>query len=476
MSKIHATILFGLAAVFALGLYLDRTSGDDFLKFATWGTVDELRAYQKLVNLYNSRNPPRRVRLIHVELQYDQKLLVQAAGNSVPDVFKAYNGMIKSFGRKGVLEDLAPWVAADTSIHLDQYYDVLVRDGYDGRRLYGLPLVFSTLVLYYNRDLFDAAGLSYPDSTWTWDEVIRAGKKLTRRDDNGNVIRWGGHLVNASMVMIYQYGGDHFNDRLDRCVVGSAEAAEALAKFISFYRDEQITFDPAVRRGYHIDEMFSSGQAAMVVNGRWAAPWLSRNMRPGSFDVAPMPHAKKRVTGLAAHYVVMAASSHKKKDAWDFMKFLVSEEAQRITSEDGNNIPAMRRVAESDVFLHNKVTPWIDNRVFLDQLPYAREWWWEESPYVSPYEMNLLWFLAMDRAARREQTPLEALRQMEDEVNRLIASQMAGQEGRPFLGSRVFLLLLLAVVAGGAWISARRHRTSTQELRSDVKNDSDAGP
>lgn len=471
MSKVHATILLGLIALVAVGFYLDRTSGSDLLQFATWGTIDELNSYQRLVDLYNSRNPRRRVRLIHVELQYDQKLLIQAAGKNVPDVFKAYNGMIKSFGRKGILEDLAPWVRADTSIRLDEYYDVLVRGAYDGERLYGLPLVFSTLVLYYNRDLFDAEGLAYPDSSWTWDDVVRVGKKLTRRDKNGNVIRWGGHFTTASMILIYQYGGDHFNDALDRCVVGSPEAAEAMARFISFYRDHQITFNPAVRRGYRVDEMFSSGQVAMVVNGRWAAPSYSQRMRPGSFDVAPVPRARQRVTGLAAHYITMAATSKKKQDAWEFMKFLVSEEAQRITNEDGNNIPAMRRVAESDLFLKNKVTPWINNRVFLDQLRYAREWWWEESPYVSPYHLNTLWYLVMDRAARGEITTLQAVRQMEDQVNRLIDSQLDVDTGAAFLGSRLFYALVLALAVSMVATIVRRRYRDVAAVDSPLRHD-----
>lgn len=460
MWKVYVPVLVALVVLVSLALYLDRTSDSELLQFATWGTLDELNSYQKMVDLYNSRGPRRKVRLIHVEIQFDQKLLVQAAGKKIPDVFKAYNGMLKNFGNKGIIEDLAPWVAADTSIHLDEFYDVLVQGAYDGDRLYGLPLVFSTLVLYYNKNLFDAEGLDYPDSTWTWDDAIRAGKRLLRKDENGNVVRWGGHFRIAGPVMIFQYGGDHFNDTFDRCVIGTPEAAEAVATFISFYKEHGIMFNPALRTGYRVDEMFSSGQVAMVINGRWAAPWFSAHMPPGSFDVAPMPRGPIRATGLATHFITMAANSRRKQDAWDFIRFLVSEEAQRITSDDGNNIPAMRRVAESDVFLQNKVTPWINNRVFLDQLPYARPWWWEESPYVSPNYLYTQWTFALDRIIRGEDTPLGALQKMEDEVNRVIASQKEHAGGRPFVGSALFYGLVLLVVASIGSVSLRRRSRS----------------
>jgi ABC-type glycerol-3-phosphate transport system substrate-binding protein len=184
-------------------------------------------------------------------------------------------------------------------------------------------------------------------------------------------------------------------------------------------------------------------------------------MRKGSFDVAPVPHKKVRMTGLAAHYVVMSYTSKKKDAAWDFIKFLVSKESQILTSEYGNNIPAMKSVAESDKFLKNKNTPDINNRVFLNELDHASEWFFEECAYINPSFIQKNFDITRDMIAYGLLTPLQALKEHDEKMNRTIAEEKQKKIPRQFLGSGLFFICLLIILTTIIGLSKRKKNNNS---------------
>ena len=102
------------------------------------------------------------------------------------------------------------------------------------------------------------------------------------------------------------------------------------------------------------DDMFVGGRLSMVTNGRWAAGLYMRSMENNSVDVAPLPRGKYRRGAAVNHMMAISSESDKKSDAWEFVKFLVSETGQRMINEDGANIPALRSIVYSDEFLHHR--------------------------------------------------------------------------------------------------------------------------
>ena len=427
-----------------LAFYLAKDDPKKYLEFATWGTLEELESYSKLVDRYNSQQPPYPVRLIHISSEYEQKLLVMAAAKNAPDVIKGYNGMLRNFYRNGIIADLTPYIQSDPEFDLNLYYPSLVKMGQIDSHQIAIPIVFSTLVLYYNKNHFDMAGIHYPESTWTWDDFLRAAKRLTKYDQSGQIIRCGGFIEAFRPVLVFQWGGHQFNATRDSSIMASQQSAESLKFFLDLFQKHCVSYDPAAK-GFRMDEIFSSERTSMVINGRWATPWFVKTMREGSFDVAPVPHKKQRMTGLAAHFIVMSAASKKKAAAWDFMKFLVSYEAQKLTSEDGNNIPAMKSVAESDLFLKNKNTPNIKNQVFLDELPRAVEWMFEECAYVSQSLMLRRFDILREKASTGLLTPMQALQDYDAALNRVIALAKQKKLSRPFVGSALFFVCVASV-------------------------------
>ena len=443
-------ILASFLLIFGLFTSLTRDDPEKYLIFGTWGTPQEIESFERLIDLYNTtRSPKHKVKLFHPEnVSYDQRLLVQAAAGNLPDVMHLHNENILSFVHKGLVEDLTPFVERDTSFHLDAFFPNLVKTCTVRDRLYGVPHNFSTLVLYYNKDHFDAEGIPYPDSTWDWKKLVEASLKLTKRDRTGKIVRYGCNVHIVIFPLFYQNGGSFLNETFDRCVIGSPDAAGALQFLVDLSEKYRVSWN-SLATGIQWDDMFAGGRCAILANGRWAAAWYARYMPQRSMDIAPLPRGKYRVGGIATHMMSMSAESKKKDEAWEFIKFLVGREGQVMVSDDGNNIPALREVAESDLFLKNKNTPLLNNKVFLDEVPYARDWAFNPGPYLTVYAVNQLMTVALNNVVLGYDAPLSALQKMEAELNKMIENQKRQPVSKPFLGSKMFFLLCLIVVAGG---------------------------
>jgi multiple sugar transport system substrate-binding protein len=455
------TLLASLIFVFGLFSYLTADDPSKYLIFGTWGTPQEIESFEKLIDLYNStRSPKHKVKLFHPEnISYDQRLLIQAAAGNLPDVIHLHNQNIRMLVHKGLIEDLTPYVERDTSFHLDAFFPHLVRGCRINDRLYGIPHNFSTLVLYYNKDHFDAEGIPYPDSTWDWKRLVDAAKKLTKRDRTGKIIRYGCNLHIINYILMYQSGGRFLNESLDSCVIGSPEAAEGFQFLIDLSEKYKVTWNN-LATGIQWDDMFAGGRCSMLTNGRWAAAWYAKYMPQKSMDIAPLPRGKYRVGGVAIHMMSMSANSKKKEEAWEFMKFLVSKEGQTMVSDDGNNIPALREVAESDLFLKNKNTPLLNNKVFLDEVPHAVDWSFNPGPYLTVYGVGQLMGLAENNVLLGTETPLSALKKFEAEINTIIHNERRQPARKAFFGSGMFLILCAAAIAGVVITFRLRRRNS----------------
>jgi multiple sugar transport system substrate-binding protein len=454
-----------LFAVILLSFILNKDDSSKYLEFSTWGTIEELESYHKLVDLYNSRNPVYPVKLIHVPGEYEQKLLILAAANNLPDVIKSFNGFIRNFYRNNLFEDLTKYVKTDPDFNINAFYPELIKMARVDSSYIAIPNVFSTLLLFYNKNHFDAENLPYPDSSWTWDHFLEVAKRLTKKNSKGEIIRWGCYIDIMKPTLLKQWGGHHLNATRDSAIFASPEAAEALQFYVDLSKKYEVTIDPIVA-GFRVDEIFSSERASMVINGRWATPWFTKNMKKGSFDVCTPPHKKQHLVGLTAHFLAMSTNSKKKEAAWDFIKFLSSKEAQTIMSEDGNNIPAMQSVAESDKFLKNKNTPDIDNKAFLADMENSTEWTFDECPYVNPTFMQRAFDKVRDEVVLKQRTAYEALKEYDEKLNRMIAAEKYRRTPKKFLGSGLFYICIFFITIATIGLS-RRKKSSNNPPPSD---------
>ena len=454
-------ITFGAVLVFGAALFLYLTSDDasHSLVFSTWGTSAEVESFQRLIQRYNeSRHPRHAVKLSHGEqYQYTERLLVQAAARAFPDVIHLDGKDLPLFVQKGLLDDLTPSIDRDTSIDTGAFLPELLPGCRVGARYYALPHNFSTLVLYYNRDHFDAEGIPYPDGTWTWQNLLEASQKLTKKDPAGKIVRYGCLMQIAFSTLIYQNGGSVLNETLDSCVIASPGAAGAIQFAVDLSEKYHVTWS-MLSQNLQWDDMVAGGRLSMIANGRWAASYYTKS---GTIDVAPLPRGKFRKGGVTSHVMTISSQSAKKEEAWEFLKFLVSEEGQRMVNQDGVNIPALRSVVYSDEFLRHRTTPTMNNQVFLDELRSSVGWPFVQGPWVSSYVLQSQLELAVRRVLLGQATTMQSLKIMDDEVNRNIQTQRRVAEPKRFAGSVMFYLCLTIVATGSliVWNIRGRRRS-----------------
>ena len=163
---------------------------------------------------------------------YWDKLQTLFAGGTPPDVFAMDAPLYLDWQSRGVLKNLQPYIDA-TPGFLDGFYPVTLQvykqdDGY-----YGLPRDFQTIVLYYNKDMFDAAGMDYPTDDWTMDDLRAAAKKLTLdKNSDGITDQWGFATDLWDMELfwseaIWSYGGSIISDDHTKTLLNEGKAQDA---------------------------------------------------------------------------------------------------------------------------------------------------------------------------------------------------------------------------------------------------------
>jgi multiple sugar transport system substrate-binding protein len=342
------------------------SQGKTKITVTTWDSADNKVTREMLLKAFEKKHPEIVVEWIDITApQYYAKLQTMIAGDAVPDAaFMAYD-VIPSFAANGALQCLDSYLAADTSFNLNDYYPK-VREmlSYNGKP-YAVARDFTVFALYYNKDMFDKAGVSYPDESWDWGKFREACLKLTKdTNGDGKVDQYA--FVNEPWMdsyiwWIWENGGDIVDNNCSKSVINTPQAIEAL-KYLGDLRNKDKVMPRAVgynESGQENQSMLVNGKLGMYVNGSWLIGLLSKQAKY-NWDVAPVPRGpKNRQTVLFTVGMVIPAKSKHPKEAWEFLKFVGGPEGQSFygSAEIGSGIPAIRSIAESTVFMNPKYKP-----------------------------------------------------------------------------------------------------------------------
>ena len=340
--------------------------------FMMWGAPEEQTVWQAVVDDFHVANPNITVKVEVSDWDsYWTKLNTLIAGGTPPDVFAMDAPLYLDWQSRGALLNLQPYIDANPSF-LDDVYPQTLSAYKVGNDYYGLPRDFQTIVLFYNKDMFDKAGVAYPTADWTYDDLLKAAKDLTiDTNSDGKIDQYGIWTDTWDMELfwseaIWAYGGDIINSDHTQTLVGEGGARDAWSYVDSLYK-EGVMPKPSTAGEYGGD-LFQSGNAAMTTIGHWAVPGY---VQAGiNFGVAPMPTGPAgRATSVNSAGFVMSKDSKNPDAAFAFIKFALSEAGQKRLAELGFAIPVLKSVAESDSYL--KQPGDLDQKVFLDSLEFA---------------------------------------------------------------------------------------------------------
>lgn len=346
------------------------------ISFMAWGAPEELAVWQQIVDDFQAANPNIKV---SVEVSdwdsYWTKLKTLLAADTPPDVFAMDAPLYLDYQSRGQLLNLQPYIDKNPTM-LDGFYPVTLQayklpDGY-----YGMPRDFQTIVLFYNKDMFDKAGVAYPTDKWTYDDLRTAAKNLTIDNNrDGTVEQWGMATDLWDMELtwseaIWSWGGEVISTDYTKTLLGEPVARDAWQFLYDMMFTDRSIPDTNTSGQYGTD-LFQAGIAAMTSIGHWAVPGYATV--EFKWDVAPLPISPSggRVTSVNSAGFVAAKASQHPDEAWEFIKYCLSEAGQTRLTELGLAIPVLKSVAESSVFLDQKMVD-INQQVFLDSLGFAR--------------------------------------------------------------------------------------------------------
>ena len=314
------------------------------ISYATFGDSTELTNQQKIVDAFQSMEPKIKVKLTVSDWDtYWDKLQAALAGGNAPDVFVMDGPLFPDYQTRNQLLDLTPLIARD-GFDTGQLAELGVQDftASDGH-IYGLPRDLSTIALYYNKTMFDAAGIPYPDATWTWDKLDAVAKQLTT-----GPTQWGFYTETTDMEnywssLVWQAGGDIIGPDKKTLLIDSDQAAAGI-QFLQdlIYKDKVMAQPTPGGSG----DLFENGQAAMEANGSWLVP---THVAAGiNFGVAPLPSGPAgRATSVNPSGVVVYKGTKSTDAAWEFVKCYTGPAMQTIVANLKASMPANKSILAS---------------------------------------------------------------------------------------------------------------------------------
>jgi multiple sugar transport system substrate-binding protein len=273
---------------------------------------------------------------------------------------------------RGTLLNLTPYLEAAPET-LDGVYPGPLSAYQLAEGTFGLPRDFQTIVLFYNKAMFDAAGLAYPDESWTLENLRTAAKALTLdTDGDGSTDQWGISTELWDMEptwgpVLYSYGAAPLTEDHSKTTLTEGTAPDAWNYLASLMLEDGSIMSAEDLESYGYDG-FLAGVAAMTFSGHWVIPGY--NELAFDWDVAPFPAGPAgRATLVNSAGIVISAATPHPDEAWKFVQFVISRGGQSKLTELGFAIPVIDSVANSPVYLEQAAKG--NHKVFLDALEYA---------------------------------------------------------------------------------------------------------
>lgn len=344
------------------------------LRVAYWGVPEEAKINEKILMSFERKHPNISVRKEVIPVRgYHEKLLVEIMGGVAPDIMLINDKLLPEFAQKGVLLNLKPYIQRD-DYSLDDFFVSYLQDSTYRGELYGLPEGGGAVVIFYNKDLFDQAGVSYPHGDWTWDTFLEKAQKLTKDiNGDGRIDQFGvfpGVFWAHLLPWIWEAGGDLLNEDMTECKLNSPEAIKGIQFFFDLIHKYKVAPGTVQLGAASGPLLFEMGRVAMYVGGPWDVPQFKQKKNL-NWDVYFYPRGKAgRFTRSSSNcYTIWSGTKHP-DEAWQLLKFLVGQQAVKIRAESGEAVPPRKSIAYSKVFLRSD-TPWHEE-IFVEAMDYAR--------------------------------------------------------------------------------------------------------
>lgn len=365
-------------ALLLLALCACRPPSREPVSFMVFGDPAERQAYADLVAAFHEAHPEIAVTLRHIPSPeaYRTRLATDFAAGAPPDVFLLNYRRYAAYAAAGQLQSLEPYLAASNVVDVAAFYESAIAAFRWQGELLCLPQNVSSLVVYYNADLFRASGVPLPARDWTWDDFVAAARALTQDSDGDGVVDQYGLGVEPSLYrlapFIWMNGGPLVDEeaRPTRLALTRPPSLEALEWFVALRQEHGVAPGRAEEMAQDSESRFIAGTTAMYLNSRRGTPTY-RSTTGFAWDVAALPRGRAGASVLHSDGYCLAIASEHKEATWRLIEFANSVEGQSVLAASGRTVPSLRAVAESAAFLAPELPP-ASSGVFLESAREAR--------------------------------------------------------------------------------------------------------
>ena len=352
-------------------------SGD--VSFLVFGDPEEIQAYRDVIAAYENEQPEVDVKMIEASDRDDliARLSTSFAAGTPPDLFLLNYRFYAQFAARDVLEPIEDRVDDSDVFEQEDFYEEAMNAFRFNDTLTCLPQNISSLVVYYNKDMFKEAGVAEPKEGWSWDDMVAAAKKLTKDPDGDGNAEVYGLGIEASLIrlapFVWSAGGDLVDDDENptHFTLDTPEAEVAMERFFQLHVTDKVTPGEEEVEAEDDETRFQNGRMAMVLSSRRSTPTF-RTIQDFDWDVAALPQHEEQAGILHSDAYCLTKASDNKDAAWSFMEYALGPEGAPIVAKSGRTVPSLKSVAESDAFLDPTAKP-ANSKVFLDTIPVIRQ-------------------------------------------------------------------------------------------------------
>lgn len=382
-------------------------------------TGDEALVYEEAISQYNASQSKYKVEGLSVT--DNQKLIVAMSSNEAPDVIKLSNQTVMQYQKNGLLESLQSYAdqdAFDASIYSEQAVAANTIEG----DIYALPLDAYTIQMFYNKDLLEAAGYSAPPETM--EEMYEMAVAVTQVDASGNIEVLGYPLfpyASARQELIYGFGGRWWNENSEITPLdpGIQASLEMNVKFRNEFGGKALDgfIGTANTNRYTEQDMFFQGKQLFRLDGSWLPTMMKNFDSTVNYGITLIPGtaANPELRGTSRYEtdsVAVPLMSKNKEGAWDFTKWLCSEEGAKIIDLGTGNLPAVKALYDDPEII---AVPGFAE--FIDALKQEKG---IQYPEMTDYDEYISMINAtLDTVYAGSQTPEEALKSLAEQSKNL---------------------------------------------------------
>lgn len=395
MSRKMISILLAVTMLFSMSAFAgcgknDSTSTDSNktsgstnatkkvqITYSIWGTNEEAKTTQKVADKFNASQNNIEVKVASIPNDnYMTKLNTMATADQLPDCGMMKEDSVIQWSQNDMLSDISSMYEGSDSKPLDS-----LAYKYNGKTV-AYASANEALIMYYNKDMFDKAGVAYPpaslDKAWTWDEFVAAAKKLTV-DKNGKhpgetgfdaakVTQYGCMVENLTWQLeewCLSNGGGFYSADGSQVTIGDDASTEAIQKVADLYLKDHVAPLSVGQTDDGVQRSLIAGTVAMTTNGAWNVGTCLNTAKadknkPLNYGVAVLPYMKSKITLCTGGANVVFSTSKHQKEAMEWIKWYSQGENNWDLISSGIWMPTQDKWYKDETYTKK----WVNNPNF----------------------------------------------------------------------------------------------------------------